>query len=130
MLRILLATFVSAAVAVAVATIAALVGWRGIDTPLNIAVHVLVFGTIIVFPIAFLGGVPLYYLFRWRGWLTPSAVLIGGTTLALVYPLVAWWENKPGEVSFGYFFVCGAAGAAASVVFIRLSKTARVQGQL
>lgn len=128
MLRVLFAIFVSAAAAVAVVALAAAVAVPlvGDVNPRGIvALHFAVFGAVIAFPIAFLGGLPLYYFFRWRGWLRPGVVLAGGVALALAFPVYAWWINSPGVVSFWHFFACATAGAAASMVFIRLSGVVR-----
>lgn len=132
MLRILLATFASATTAVVVITIIAVLVWPlagGRDNLLSIAVYFIVFGAAIAFPIAFIGGIPLYFFFKRRGWLTPGSVLAGGVGLSLVFPLHTSLQNPPGLVSFWHFCICAIAGVAASTVFIRISRLSGPQPQ-
>ena len=133
MLRVFLATFAGAGTAVVVIAIIAVLAWPlagGHDDPLSIAVHFIVFGAFITFPIAFLGGIPLYYFFKWCGWLTPRSVLVGGVALSLIFPLQTWLINQPGAVSFWQFCICAVAGMAASIVFIRISGLSHANNQL
>lgn len=132
MLRILLATFAGATTAVVVITIIAVFVWPlvgGRENTISVAVHFVVFGTAIAFPIAFIGGIPLYYFFKRRGWLTPGSVLAGGVGLSLVFPLHTSLQNPPGFVSFWHFCICAIAGVAASTVFIRISRLSGPQPQ-
>lgn len=133
MLRVFLATFAGAGTAVASIAIIAMLAWPlagGGDSLLSIAVHFIVFGAFIAFPLAFLGGIPLYYFFKWRGWLTPRSVLVGGVALSLIFPLQTWLINQSGVVSFWHFCICAVAGIAASMVFIRISGLSHANSQL
>lgn len=131
MARVLIATFVSATVAVVfVALVAALYWPDDAERPLEVAIHFLVFGSVIVFPVAFICGLPLYYLVRWRGWLSPEAVLVGGVGLALIFPLVVFIDNRESIVSFWHIIICAAAGALASAAFLTIAPVRDAQSQL
>ena len=113
MLRVFLATFAGAGTAVVVVAIIAMLAWPlagGRDSPFSIAVHFIVFGAFVSFPLAFLGGIPLYFFFKWRGWLTPRSVLVGGVALSLIFPLQTWLINQSGGFESGFLVRKGRKG--------------------
>jgi hypothetical protein len=129
--RVLLATFVSAAVAVLFVALVAVLFWPDdSEKPLEVAVHFLVFGSLVVFPVAFIGGVPLYYLFRWCGWLSPGSVLVAGVVLGLAIPVAVFIDNRETFVSFWHILICTVAAALASAAFVKIARVTYEEGQL
>ena len=97
--------------------------------PLEVALHFTVFGAIIVFPVAFVGGIPLYGLFRVLGWINWWMVLLGGIALSEAYAVYIYFINLPGTVTPGEFATCGASGVVAAIVFCRIAGIRRVSNQ-
>lgn len=120
--KIVLAFLAGASAALAVVVLAAVVFMSSkMNNPLSIAVHFIVFGTIIVFPLTLIGGVPLFGICRLLGWVNWWTVLLGSVALSEIYPFYVYLANHSGVVTGGEFATCAAAGVVAAVVFCRVA---------
>lgn len=94
------------------------------DPPQKLAFHFLVFGAIIIFPIAFGLGVPLFLIFKYKGWLSTINIYIGGISLSLIYPIYYFVKNayKFETITFSYLTLCIISGTIAVFVFSKIMK--------
>ncbi|MDB5977521.1 MAG: hypothetical protein JWR07_4281 [Nevskia sp.] len=130
MMRVLWATFVSALSALAVILIAVVALWpfsTYAGKTWEAVAHFCIFGTVVIFPVAFCGAIPLYWFFRAVGFLNWTTVMLGGVALSLVYPLILTFENEMGVVTWPEFGLCALAGAVAAWVFSRMMDIRRVR---
>ena len=89
----------------------------------KVALHFALFGAIIIFPVAIAAGLPLFLLFKFKGWLSRRAVFIGGLLLSLAFPAFVSLKNpqSPGFVTVGHYSVCAVCGVVAAWVFCAVS---------
>jgi hypothetical protein len=95
-----------------------------------VVAHFTIFGAIVVFPFAYLVCLPVYLLFRWRGWATPSSVMIGATALGLVGGM---YEFRPTALDFtleqaGFYAASTICGLVGGWVFYRTAYNEEKKG--
>ncbi|WP_029919517.1 hypothetical protein [Nevskia soli] len=131
MARLVLAFVASAFAALVVVVLTAVIFVSDrLNHPLAVALHFTIFGAVIVFPVTFVGGVPLYGLCRLLGWVNWWTVLLGGIVLSEAYAVYIYLINQPGAITLGEFATCGASGVVAALVFSRVAGIHRVPSQL
>lgn len=105
-----------------IAYLAAAFGNSGGNEPWKIAIHMGIYGAVIIVPAVFVGGLLGYGLARAFGFATRLTAYAWAGALSLVYPALVAIQNehKPGFVTLWYYVACLICGLVAARVFCKI----------
>ena len=122
MIRLVLAFAISATAALAAVTVMAMLysffvpgsAWKA-------ALHFGEPAALVIYPITFVVGVPLYCAARLLKIISWGRDIFGGALLALVYPVLVLIRSDFSTGSLLGFVICGGIGAFAGLVFCQVA---------
>lgn len=128
MIRLLLAFVLSATAALtAVVVMGMLYSFFVPGSPWGAALHFGVPAALVIYPITFVVGFPLYCAARLLKAISWGRVILGGVFLALVYPVVVLIDSDFSAGSVTGFVICGGIGALAGLVFCQVAGIKRAR---
>lgn len=122
MIRLVLAFVISSTAALAAVVVTGMLySFFVPGSPWEVALHFGEPAALVIYPITFVVGLPLYCAARLLKIFSWGRVLFGGIFLALVYPVgvLIYSDFSAGSVSG--FVICGGIGALAGLIFCQVA---------